>query len=135
MNLLIVSAAAVVVGFIIFLRTRNDMDVPEWLTGAGMLLGIVGLICGLVFGAAAAHTQITKEAEYQKALYMRDVLIYRLENENMAGNELLYSQIVEFNNDLRDIKRWSANEWVGIFNNDMIAGIDYIEIPGMEGMW
>jgi hypothetical protein len=48
-----------------------------------------------------------------------------------AGNlgiGLLYSDIVEFNNELRSDKTYSDNIWINWFFNDKVATIDYIEI-------
>lgn len=101
-------------------------------------VGIMLMICGgvaLVFALTLiASEQIPAENEYQKAMYQKEVLEYRLENkdENIVGNELLYGDIIEFNNNLRDVKKWSANPWTNWFNNAKIATIDYIEIPGLN---
>ena len=102
------------------------------------LVGTMLMICGgiaLVFALALiASEQISAENEYQKAMYQKEVLEYRLENkdENIVGNELLYGDIIKFNNNLRDVKKWSANPWTSWFSNAKIATIDYIEIPGLN---
>lgn len=103
---------------------RND----AWL-GFGILLTALGIFGTLLSGSCAIIRQVTKETEYQKALYEREVLEYRLDHhdENIVGNEMLYTEIVEFNNDLRVAKKWAGNPWVGCFNNDLLADIDYIE--------
>lgn len=41
---------------------------------------------------------------------------------------MLYSEIVDFNNELRGHKHYSDNLWIGIFFNDKIANIEYIDI-------
>ena len=96
-----------------------------------MVLGAVSLAfaVGLI-----ASEQIGAENNYQKTMYQKEVLEYRLQNqdENIVGNELLYNDIVEFNNNLRDVKKWSANPWTSWFNNAKIATINYIEIPGLD---
>ena len=96
-----------------------------------MVLGAVSLAfaVGLI-----ASEQICAENNYQKTMYQKEVLEYRLQNqdENIVGNELLYNDIVEFNNNLRDVKKWSANPWTSWFNNAKIATIDYIKIPGLD---
>ena len=94
-------------------------------------LGAVGLVFAVGF---IAGEQIRAENDYQKTMYQKEVLEYRLQNqdENIVGNELLYNDIVEFNNNLRDVKKWSANPWTSWFNNAKIATINYIEIPGLN---
>jgi hypothetical protein len=58
------------------------------------------------------------------------MLEYRIEHieENITGNEMLYNDIVEFNNELRSTKKWANNPWTNWFYNQDIATIDYIEI-------
>jgi hypothetical protein len=48
--------------------------------------------------------------------------------ENITGNEMLYNDIVAFNNELRNVKKWANNPWTNWFNNQDIASIDYIEL-------
>ena len=50
--------------------------------------------------------------------------------ENITGNEMLYNDIVEFNNELRSVKKWVSNPWTNWFNNQKVASIDYVEIGG-----
>lgn len=70
--------------------------------------------------------------EYQNTLYKKEMLEYRIEHmkENVTGNEMLYNDIVEFNNMLRAKKKWTNNPWTDWFNNKDIASIDYIELDG-----
>lgn len=74
--------------------------------------------------------QVNREVGYQNKLYEREMLEYRLEktNEDIVGNEMLYNDIVEFNNSLRSTKKWANNPWTNWFNNADIATIDYIEV-------
>lgn len=100
-----------------------------WLTvgAVGLVLGTIGVVTSLVI---ICCTQIPKNLHYEKALYEREMLVYRLENqdENIVGNELLYREITDFNNDLRSEKKLADNLWVNWFINEKIATIDYIEV-------
>ena len=91
------------------------------------LVGITALIISLVI---ICDVQINRDIDYQNKLYERTTLEYRIENEDAhtTGNELLYRDIVEFNNDLRRTKKWANNPWANWFWNGDIATIDYIEI-------
>lgn len=73
---------------------------------------------------------MTYDTEYQNMLYTRDVLEYRIEHmsENVTGNEMLYNDIVEFNNELRSVKKWANNPWSNWFVNQDVATIDYVEL-------
>lgn len=88
-----------------------------------------GVVASLSGGIIAMWVQVNKDIDYQNALHDREVLVYRLEHqeENLVGNELLYAEIVDFNNRLRFEKKWANNLWVGVFNNELIADLDYIE--------
>ena len=96
----------------------------------GLSLLIVGASASIVCVIAVLDVQVNKDVNYQSALYQKEVLEYRIDHmdENIVGNELLYNDIVEYNNDLRFIKEWSDNYWVNWFFNEDIATIDYIEI-------
>lgn len=90
----------------------------------------IGLI---IIAACIIANYITVEINYENTLYAKEVLEYRLDtkSENLTGNELLYSEIVEFNNDLRKVKKYANSPWTSWFNNPKVAAMDYIEIPEM----
>lgn len=87
----------------------------------------MGLLC---CDAQCTGNLITKDVEYEKTVYEREVLEYRLDrkDETENGNEFLFSEITEFNNKLRAAKKWALNPWTNWFNNEKVATIDYIEI-------
>lgn len=88
---------------------------------AGMIVLIISLtMCGV--------TYVNADIDYQNKLEEKELLEYRINQQNdIVGNELLYSQIVEFNNDLRYTKKWAKNPWTNWFFNQKIAdNIDYI---------
>ena len=70
------------------------------------------------------------DVEYQNALHQKEMLEYRIEHmeDNITGNEMLYNDIVEFNNELRNTKKWANNPWTNWFNNQDIAAMDYVEL-------
>lgn len=92
----------------------------------------------LLFGVALAVEipivlieQIPAKKNYEKFLIEKEMLEYRLENDNLGiGNELLYKDIVEFNQELKDVKYYANNPWTNWFANGYIAEIDYIELEG-----
>lgn len=111
---------------LVFIRWFNEFDLRGILAIFLIVIGIFGsLICGII----AMVVSCNKDVEFEKALYEKKTIEYRIENKNknIVGNELLYADIVEFNNKLRSAKKWSNNIWVNWFNNDKIAKLDYIE--------
>jgi hypothetical protein len=122
-----------------------------------LVLGIVGAVClknswkyddlmfacvlDIIFSAvilvgcltAILTVQLQSSVNAENALAEKTMLEYRLsKDKDIAGNELLYSDIVEFNNELRSTKKWANNPWTNWFNNKKIADIDYIEVPDMN---
>ena len=98
------------------------------------LLHVIAWVGIIAVGIPILCIQVPKNKNYQNALYEKQVLEYRLEHnsENEVGNELLYSDIVKFNESIRNDKKYANNFWVGLFYNDKIAEIDYIEIDGIK---
>ena len=96
----------------------------------GLIGSIIGLVMSVISIVGISVVQLNREIDYQNKLYERDILEYRIENmeEDIVGNEMLYNDIVEFNNELRSVKKWANNPWTNWFNNADIATIDYIEL-------
>lgn len=110
------------------------LDLKIWDTDIGVILGIIGgVILGVAFiviSIIGIEVQCFEEQDYQQKLYERQVLEYRVSqiDENVTGNELVYADVVEFNNELRKCKLYHDSLWVGIFYNDKVATLDYIVI-------
>lgn len=88
---------------------------------------VLVVFIGMIIGVNA-----TADMDYQSKLHEKDMLEYRIERmeENITGNEMLYNDIVEFNNDLRAVKKFANSPWTNWFNNQKIASMDYIELEG-----
>ena len=132
-TILLIAILAVVIVLLV-LDERCVLDLPAPVGIMCMVLvfaasiGLLGCLCSIGAVRAAAFE------EYQNMVYEKEVLEYRLEQiENgtsVPGNELVYKDVVEFNNELRFIKKWSDNIWTSWFYNDIIAEhVEYIEIP------
>lgn len=137
MGIMIICGIIFIIGLIIgisyYIQERNTGD-DDLLLMTCFLTVLLFALPLIIAGSIAMSVQIPKEKDYQQAVYEKQVIEYRLENkdENIVGNELLYKDIVEFNNNLRQHKRYADNFWIGIFHNDKIATIEYIEIDGVE---
>lgn len=121
MLLFLIFLMALVIGKILL-----DKMYDELLPVLSLVIGVVGtVLCGLFL----LINLMVMDVNYQNKLEEKSMLEYRIQKgEEIAGNELLYSQVVDFNNDLRSTKILSKNPWVNCFNNWKIAEIDYIEI-------
>ena len=111
---------------ILLLKLKSNND---WLEFFGIASLFIGILATFVCIMIISITQIGKDVEYQNTMYEKEVLEHRIENanDNIVGNEMLYNDIVEFNNSLRSTKKWADNPFVNWFCNDDIAQIDYIE--------
>lgn len=122
MIITILSIATIIVGIILFKKTDFDF--------AGFILLMISGIVTFVMAICLLCVQVNKDVDYQNALYQKEMIEYRIDHadEDIVGNELLYNDIVGYNNDLRFIKKWSNSYWTNWFFNEDIATIDYIEL-------
>lgn len=122
MIITILCAVVIIVGIILFKKTDYDF--------AGFMLLVFSGIAAFFMVIWMLGVQVNKDIDYQSALYQKEMIEYRIDHadENIVGNELLYNEIVEYNNDLRFIKKWSGSYWTNWFFNEDIATIDYIEL-------
>ena len=118
-----------IVCWIIYTKCWNASD---GVFGLAMLLTLLAVFGGSSVSVGIIDNQVNKDIYYQNILYEREMLEYRIDNieEDIVGNEMLYNDIVEFNNELRSTKKWATNPWTSWFYNEDIATIDYVEIDG-----
>jgi hypothetical protein len=129
----ITSLVVLAVGIILIVLSKNR-KLRYWtrenLEFTGLLFIVLGVLVSLVCVGCIIGNASTRDIAYQNTLHARDVLEYRIEHmeENITGNEMLYNDIVEFNNNLRSTKRWADSLWLNWFYNQDIAAMDFIEI-------
>lgn len=131
MIITLIAVALLIVG-IIYLIIENSTYRYRmgWFEYIGFPSFLIGMLSSMFILAFIMTININRDIDYQNKLYEREMLEYRIEKmeENITGNEMLYNDIVEFNNELRSTKKWANNPWTNWFNNQDIATIDYIEI-------
>ena len=133
MIITLIGLGLLVVGIILAIihdKGHFNYNVNEKIVGFGfgaIFIGAIITLCSIIF---VLINVTTYDMEYQNMLHEKDMLEYRIEHmeENITGNEMLYNDIVEFNNKLRAEKKWANNPWTDWFNNKDIASIDYIEL-------
>ncbi len=134
-GVLILIGIAMVLSYNLIVKSAEHLQYKTFGIGiSGVVLIVLNVILLFFFSIPVFCTQISKDKNYQDALYEKEVLEYRLENkdENLVGNEMLYSEITKFNNELREHKTYCNNLWLNLFHNDKIATIDYIELKLRE---
>lgn len=118
---LVVSAVAFVVAY----KVPSMQDTT--ILSASLITTIFSSFALLIMGTLAVIQAVENEPEYQSALMQRQSLEYRLSQDDLKGNELLYQDINEFNMMLQEEKYWASNLWVNVFYNWKIAELDYID--------
>lgn len=135
MIITLISLGLLVVGIILTIVIREKVD-SYWtrnnlyfVSVPMIMIGSVATLFAVIF---IIKNAINFDVDYQNMLHTKEMLEYRIEHmeENITGNEMLYNDIVEFNNELRAEKKWALNPWTNWFNNQDIASIDYIELDG-----
>ena len=130
MIITIVSIALLVASLVLF-HIEDECCFPNFLSFlASMFMMIVGGLATFICVIALFSAQVNKDIDYQNALYEKEMLEYRIDHadEDIVGNELLYNDIVEFNNGLRTTKKYANSYWTNWLFNEDIATIDYIEL-------
>lgn len=126
-GLIVVGIILAIVREKVYFKNWKVDDVLEWVAFPAIFIGAIITFCSIVFILINVSAY---DVGYQNMLHTREMLEYRIEHieENITGNEMLYNDIVEFNNELRNTKKWALNPWTNWFNNQDIASIDYIEL-------
>ena len=134
MIITLIVAALLAIGIGIVICNRKQYYYDDAIMTIGIILIVVAIFASMFVIGFIIDAQADSDITYQDKLHEKEMLEYRIENmnENIVGNEMLYNDIVEFNNGLRHAKKWAYNPWTNWFNNAKIASIDYIEIPGLE---
>ena len=116
-------------------KKARDLYIEERTNFVGWLLIVLSIAFIIFIVTFLIINTSTHDVEYQNMLHKREMLEYRIEHmeENITGNEMLYNDIVEFNNELRNTKKWANSLWTNWFNNQYIAAIDYIELEYLNG--
>lgn len=118
----------IVIGVCLLILHKHCFYRNDWFQIIGMTITTVGIISLIICSICIFSIPINSDLNYENMLAQKEMLEYCLEKQNdVAGNELLYFQILEFNNELRSIKKWVNNPWTNWFNDQKIADIDYIK--------
>lgn len=132
MIITLICFSLIIIGIILLVISKkvNNGYTEDNLKLIGWILVIIGIIFSFVAVIGIAKNVVNYDLEYQNVLHEKEMLEYRIEHmeENVIGNEMLYNDIIEFNNELRSIKKWANNLWTNWFNNQNIASIDYINL-------
>ena len=127
--LLVIGIISAIVYAKVNFKSWKVRDRIEWIKFPALFIGLIITTVSITLIIINATIY---DVDYQNMLHTKEMLEYRIDHmeENITGNEMLYNDIVEFNNKLRAEKKWALNPWTDWFNNKDIASIDYIELSG-----
>ena len=127
LGLIVIGIILAIIDDKVYIKNYESRNAIECLKFVFIIFGIVMTIVTSTFVLVNVSTY---DVDYQNMLHKREMLEYRIDHmeDNITGNEMLYNDIVEFNNELRSEKKWALNPWTDWFNNKDVASIDYIEL-------
>lgn len=133
MIITLIAIALFIVGIACFIIHNEKYRMKfggDWIWFIGLVSTFISCIALLFVSIAIIDANIKKDINYQNMLHKKEMLEYRIDNmkDNIVGNEMIYNDIVEFNNELRSVKKWANNPWTNWFYVKEIAIIDYVEI-------
>lgn len=128
MIITIMCAICLIAGILLLYLNDHNHWFNDGIEIIGFLLIVIGSIGVGICLVVIIVAHINVEALLQSLQNTRDILVYRLEhiNELPAGNEMLYSEITEFNNRLYENIINSQNPWINWFYNPAFNEIPLI---------
>lgn len=131
MIITLIVAVVLIVGIVLL---TVDFYTSVYCSEAAVFTTVIGAFAAVVVGVCIIANFATLEVNYENKIYEKEMLEYRIEHyePSAVGNELLYNDVVEFNNNLRIIKKWAASPWTNWFYNHKIATIEYINLQLLE---
>ena len=121
----------VILGIVLLVISQKcdlSCGMQDNLSFAGAMTTVLSVIATVICFTIILYNVTMCDINYQNMLYAKEMLEYRIEHmdEDVIGNEMLYNDIVEFNNELRIVKKFANSPWTNWFNNQKIAALDYV---------
>ena len=129
----LMSVSFIIIGVVLLVIGNNkkiDYSIRDNFQFVGAIWLTFSILMNIVLTSLIISNVVNYDLDYQNTLHEKEMIEYRMEHveDNLTGNEMLYNDIVEFNNKLRSQKKWANNAWTSWFNNKKIAALDYIEL-------
>ena len=124
LGLIIFAVVGFFICYLIDTKTAYDHFLSElFCTVVGLVACIILIICGFQCIISKANADL----EYQNTLQQYEVIEYQLKN-NKSDIKLLTKDITEYNNKVREYKKWKNNFWLNWFYPADIDELEYIEL-------
>lgn len=124
LDLVILAVVGFFICYLIETKTRSDhflLVMHAFIIAVGACIVLV--ICGLQCIVSKAKADL----EYQNTLQQYKVIEYQLK-DNKSDIKLLTKDITEYNNKVREYKKWKNNFWLNWFYPADIDKLEYIEL-------
>lgn len=126
--LLTLTGIGLIILAVIFNHIYNRTYDEGWIF-VGIFVLLVGSITTLMCVLLIMGNIATLDSHYTDKLSEKQMLEYRIEHcEDTIGNELLYTDILNFNQELRHTKKFANSLWTNWMSNQKVAEIEYIDI-------
>lgn len=135
MGVLLLCGLVIVTGFILVLiwNTRSRKYYNVGLLYSAIMCWAFGGLAALICGASMIQAAIDNDLTTANFVERKAAIEYRLDqcndDKNVIVNGGVYMDIVEYNHDLREYKKWAPNFWIGWFYASGPVDLDYIELP------
>lgn len=124
LGLIILAVIGFFIYYLIDTKTANDHFLSElFCATVGVAACIVLIICSIL----CIDSKVNADLEYQNTLQQYEVIEYQLK-DNKSDIKLLTKDITEYNNKIREYKKWKNNFWLNWFYPADIDKLEYIEL-------
>lgn len=124
LSLIILAVVGFFICYLIDTKTAYDHFLSELFCA---VVGLVACIMLILCGFQCIISKVNADLEYQNALQQYEVIEYQLK-DNKSDIKLLTKDITEYNNKVREYKKWKNNFWLNWFYPADIDKLEYIEL-------
>lgn len=90
-------------------------------------VGVAACIVLIICSVLCIVSKVNADLEYQNTLQQYEVIEYQLK-DNKSDIKLLTKDITEYNNKVREYRKWKNNFWLNWFYPADIDKLEYIEL-------
>lgn len=124
LSLIILAVVGFFICYLIDTKTAYDHFLLELFCA---VVGLVACIMLILCSILCIVSKVNADLEYQNTLQQYEVIEYQLK-DNKSDIKLLTKDITEYNNKVREYKKWKNNFWLNWFYPANIDKLEYIEL-------
>lgn len=124
LGLIILTVVGFFICYLIDTKTAYDHFLSELFSA---VVGLVACIMLILCGFQCIISKANADLEYQNTLQQYEVIEHQLK-DNKSDIKLLTKDITEYNNKIREYKKWKNNFWLNWFYPADIDELEYIEL-------